>query len=95
MMSLGGGFLDQMNKTMKQNRDMVKRILPKPFEKTKAVASEATGELIDKAPMSEMERRIFMSTLKARRRRDQLVRYGILVLMVGAGAIFILKFIRF
>jgi hypothetical protein len=81
MLGLGGGALDQMNKTLKHNREMLKRSIPKPFDKSKMQYEgfEVNEQkLKDAPPMSEMERRIFVNTIKEDRRRNTVIRYAIL-----------------
>jgi hypothetical protein len=89
----GFGFLSDMNKTLKLNRDNLKRSLPKPFDKDRLSEMWTTENvrLKDAPPMSAAERDRFLQRLTDERRKQFLVRVLVLSTL-GAAALMLLFF---
>ncbi len=85
---LGGGFSDQMNKTLKLNRDNLKRSMPKPFDKDRLSERWTTesANLRDAPPMNAAERDRLLQRLEENKRRQYLTRV-LLFLILGAATL--------
>lgn len=91
---LGGGFLDQMNKTLKLNRENLKRSIPKPFDKDRLTEgwTYKNARLKDGPAMSPAERDRFIQRLKDDNRRRIFIRF-VMVLAFGVIGLLMLALI--
>ena len=92
-MMFGGGFLDQMNRTLKLNRDNLKSSMPKAFDKDRLSERWTTENvrLMDAPPMSAADRERLLQRLADKKRKQLLLRIVVL-LSLGVAALMILFF---
>lgn len=85
---LGGGFLRQMNETIKYNRDLLGKTKRTPFERSDRKIS-GHKILSDHGQMSDDERVKFLDAIKDRNRRAILKSLIILMISVLATALLV------
>lgn len=83
-----GGFLKQMNDTMKYNRDILGKTKRKPFEK-QDIRRSGKAPHEDEKRMTEAERSEFIRQLQVEARRQRRRQLLILILSVGGTALII------
>jgi hypothetical protein len=88
---LGGGFLRQMNETIKSNRDLLGKTKKKPFDKHDKTTVEKAA-LVDKVFMSDRDRKIHLAEIIKRAKESKRRSWYILGISVIVTALIILLF---
>jgi hypothetical protein len=78
---LGGGFLNQMNQTNKQNRDMLRKEKRKPFDKKDNISSGDGESLTDDKQLTDDEREILIKAIRLEVKKDE--QKKLVVLMIS------------
>lgn len=95
---IGGGFLRQMNETIKYNRDLLGKSKRKPFDQSNPHRKHSTKtKLIDSTKYTEADRRsIFhrLSVENRRLRRDRLFALFLSLALLVA-LVYLLQSVRF
>jgi hypothetical protein len=87
---LGGGFLRQMNETMKANRDLLGKQKRKPFDRTEyKEISTSPKKDIWKTDLTEAELQELRAKIRLKKKRERITEIVIAVI-VFAGVIFLM-----
>lgn len=92
---LGGGFLRQMNETLKYNRQLLGKEKRKPFEKPLYTEGDGTIKLKDSKTMSAQEKNEFIQQLKIEAVKERRRMIRVLIVSAIAALVFIYVFVSF